>query len=214
MAILTSNRIFMLSKNQIYLVSKSISRQALLKESHIPFTVLDQDIQELEINPNVSLEENVKKIALSKIEQVSFESGYEGEIRFVLTADTLGQDRNKIILGKPKDYDHAVSMLKNTHQQINICTTAFCVDKRIYTTNQWVVLKREVRSVSSEYIFHVPDQYIDFYIKNSNALKASGAITIEGIGMQFLKYINGSYSAVLGLPLFQLREVLESLGFF
>lgn len=203
----------MLSKNQIYLASKSISRQTLLKESHIPFTILDKDIQELEINHDISLEENVKQIALSKIEQVSFASGYEGEIRFVLTADTLGQDYNQTFLGKPKDYDHAVSMLKDTHQNINICSTAFCVDKRIYRSNQWIVLKREVRVISSEYIFHVPDQYIDFYIKNSNALKASGAITIEGIGMQFLKYINGSYSAVLGLPLFELREVLENLGF-
>ena len=40
-----------------------------------------------------------------------------------------------------------------------------------------------------------------------------GAGVIEGIGQAFLKNINGSYTAVIGLPLFELRQALKKIGF-
>jgi len=208
-----------MAKNILYLASKSQSRQNLLKKSEIPFTVLDQNIEELEINHNITLEQNVEKIALSKMNQVNLNNlDYKFEDKeniFLLTADTLGQDSNNIITGKPKDYTDAVLKLKTTRDQINYCATAFVLDKRIYNlnTNSWLILNRIVKIIKSEYIFNIPDSYIDYYLKNSTALSASGAITIENLGMQFLKYVNGSYSSILGLPLFELRQELENLNF-
>ncbi len=210
----------LIQNNILYLASRSKTRQNLLKKSHIPFIALDQNICEPDLNHELSIEDNLKNIVLSKINQVKLsffnpnivDQGY----KFVLAADTLGQDFNNKISGKPKDYDDAVLMLKSLKNKINVCATAFVLDKRIYNlnTNSWMVVNRITRVVKSEYIFNISDNYIDYYIKNSMALQASGSITIEDIGMQFLKCINGSYSSILGLPLFELREELEKLNFF
>lgn len=215
-------KVYFMQTNVLLLASKSLSRKNLLEKSHIPFLLIKQKINEDNIDFDLSLEENVKNIAISKINQVDI--NYENfnhkllnkEIKFILAADTLGQDSNNTILGKPKDYNDAVSKLITLKNKVNFCATAFVLDKRVYdlSTNSWITKDRVIKVVRSEYIFIIPDYYIDYYLKNSNALSASGAISIENLGMQFLKCVNGSYSSILGLPLFELREELERLNFF
>ncbi len=63
------------------------------------------------------------------------------------------------------------------------------------------------------YEFEVPEECIVRYLAVSYGMKAAGAITIEGYGAQFLKKVEGSYSAIIGLPLFELREALQKLDF-
>ncbi len=52
------------------------------------------------------------------------------------------------------------------------------------------------------------------YFYKSKFPGASGAVAIEDYGAQFLKTVDGSHSAIIGLPLFELREALDELGFF
>ena len=66
-----------------------------------------------------------------------------------------------------------------------------------------------------EYKFVIPDEWIEIYLKHSLlALSASNAIAVEGYGAQFLTAVNGSYSAIVGLPMFELRQALSDVGFF
>ena len=45
-------------------------------------------------------------------------------------------------------------------------------------------------------------------------MQASNAIAIEGCGGQFLQWVRGSYTTIVGLPMFELREALEEIGFY
>jgi septum formation protein len=73
--------------------------------------------------------------------------------------------------------------------------------------------------VESKCVFEVPHELIDWYLEKLDILdglsytNVSGAMAIEGVGSQFVKSIDGSYTAIVGLPLFELRQALTELGF-
>jgi septum formation protein len=68
--------------------------------------------------------------------------------------------------------------------------------------------------VPAEYTFDIPDIWIDIYLAKSIGMQTAGAIAVEGYGAQFLKIVDGSYPSIVGLPMFQLRQALEEVGFF
>ncbi|MCX5922121.1 MAG: Maf family protein [Candidatus Dependentiae bacterium] len=200
-------------KHTLLLGSKSPSRQSLLKGIKLPFTLVGQDADESVCDWGLTLPQVVESIALHKMKHVVLPQGKEGDICFVLTADTLSQDLNGRIEGKPVDRADAVQKIRDARAGARLAT-AFCLDKKIWKDGAWQIEKRIVRCEQAEYIFAIPEQWIDIYIDNSIALEAAHAIAIEEFGAQFLKVIHGSYSTIVGLPLFELREALEELDFF
>lgn len=200
-------------KNILLLGSKSASRKKLLLESKIPFTILEQDADETVCDWGMSLSKLVETIALYKMEHVVMPQGKENDICFVLTADTLSQDSNGSINGKPTDRADAIEKIKAARHGSQL-STAFCLDRKVFRNGVWHVDKRIVQCVHSEYQFAIPDEWIETYLDNSLALQCSNAIAIEDYGMQFLKVVHGSYSCIVGLPLFEVREALAQLGFF
>lgn len=200
-------------KNILLLGSKSPSRKKLLADAKIPFIVLDQDADETACDWALPLEKVVESIAIYKMQHVIMPQGKEGDIAFVLTADTLSQDEEGEIHGKPTDRADAVAKIKAARNGSRL-VTAFCLDKKIFQHGTWHTDKRKVQCVHAEYIFNIPDQWIEIYIDNSIALNASNAIAIEEFGAPFLKTMNGSYSTIVGLPLYEVREALEEFGFF
>jgi septum formation protein len=205
--------------NLIYLASKSKSRHKLLKDSGIQFKIVEQDADEKSISWGFALADLVKKIALLKMDHVILPLGKnENEICFVLTADTLGVNSNNQICGKPKDKQEAIQMIKSYRKGAQTCT-AFCLDRKIWKNNKWIVDDRIMKEVCTEYIFDVPDNFIEEYFALSRLagidfMQVSGAVAIEEFGSQFLKSINGSYSAVVGLPMYEVREALTKIDFF
>ena len=77
----------------------------------------------------------------------------------------------------------------------------------------WKTIDQREEVVGVELFFEVPDMYIDWYLDNTIAMQCAGAMQVEK-ALLFLKYISGSYSAIIGLPLFELRNALEMIGFF
>lgn len=199
----------------LLLGSKSPSRHLLLRESNIPFTVIPQDADETFCDWNVPIAQLVERIALHKMEHAIVPAGKkDGEICFVLTADTLSSDPQGTTNGKPIDRADAIKKIKAGRGGISHLSTAFCIDKKIWKSNRWQPEKRICRVVSADYIFDVPDHWIERYMEYSVGFRASGAVAIEQYGAQFLKIVNGSHSAIIGLPLFELREALDEIGFF
>ncbi len=199
----------------LYLGSTSASRQQLLKEAHIPFTLVSQSADESKCDWNLHWQEVIEKIALYKMEHVILpEDAKEQKQCFVLTADTMGIDIDGVVHGKPKDKQDAINKIKALRRGGEY-GTAFCLDRKVYKNGVWAIDERITEFVSSTYEFDMPDAWIEKYFEVvPNYLKVAGAITIEGYGAQFLKSINGSYTTVLGLPMFEVREALEKLGFF
>jgi len=147
------------------------------------------------------------------MEHAVLPAGQEGQIAFVLTADTLSQDADGSIQGKPVDQEDAIQKIKRARDGSVLCT-GFCLERCVWRDGLWQQQKRIEKTVESRYHFIVPDELIDTYINNSPSLTSSNAIAIEGFGGQFLHEIRGSYTAIVGLPMFELRLALEELGFF
>ncbi len=198
---------------KLYLASESYSRKQLLKESNIPFQLLSQDADESACDWGLPLDKLVASISLYKMNHVTLPDGKEGDVIFVLTADTLSQDANGEMQGKPKDKEDAISKIKQARKGTRLCT-AFCLDKKVFKNGEWQVEERIHEMVPAEYLFYVPDRWIDTYLEQSIGLSCSNAIAVEAFGAQFLKEIRGSYSTVVGLPMYEFREALHRMGFF
>ena len=200
-------------KHTLYLASKSPSRKNLLHKAGIPFIIVEQDADERQCDWNQDLQKVVESIAVHKMNHIIIPDGIEGQIAFVLTADTLGIDPTGTIRGKPADKVEAIMMLKLAGQGLNQCGTAFCLDKKIFKNRSWQTQKRVQGYAQADYFFQVPDENIEDYIQRSQALEGAGAIKIED-GAQFVRSINGSYTAIIGLPMFELWHALKETGFF
>jgi len=203
----------------LFLASQSPSRQMLLREAEIPFTLVPQDADEAVCDWNLPLKQLVLSIARYKMEHVLLPDGQDGQVAFVLTADTLSQDMNGKVQGKPVDRADAIAKIKSARAGSRLCT-AFCLERRAWSRRSpegedgWQVQERIERTVETSYRFVIPDEWIDIYLERSPGLRASNAIAVEGYGGQFLQEVNGSYSTIVGLPMFELREALTELGFF
>ncbi len=198
--------------NVLLLGSKSASRQMLLKQMNIPFVLIDQDADETACDWTLPFEQVVCSIARHKMKQVIMPTVDKQEL-FVLTADTLSQTLDGSISGKPSGREDAIAKLKAARKGMRT-GTAFCLEKRVYTFEQWQTIDRIEQFVDAQYKFVVPDSWIERYLENSASFTSSGAIAIEEYGSQFLESVNGSYTTIIGLPLYELRLALEKIGFF
>jgi septum formation protein len=204
----------MKKSNCLYLASSSRSRQVLLQEALIPFEVVGHMADEEAADRALPFKELLLVIARSKIDCANLPADVvEGREIYVLAADSMGYDAQGIVHGKPKDRQDAIAKLTSLGDNATTAT-AYCIDKRIGKNGQWVLVERIERVIEARYRFVVPEAWIDRYLEHSWAMIASGAIAVEFYGAQFLEWVDGSYSAVMGLPMFELRQDLEHLGFF
>ncbi len=201
-------------KNILYLASQSSSRKKLLTQMEIPFKVFVQSADEQACDWTLPLEQLVRSIALHKMKSldVSLLDTYRNV--WILTADTLGQDSDGQIYGKPADFDDAIKQIKSQRDKWVRVATSFCLERKSYQEDAWKTEKQIIKTVVSEIFFSIPDDEIEAYIHATHALECAGSITIEGFGGQYLKAVKGSYSSVIGLPLYEVRQALRELEFF
>ncbi len=200
--------------NILFLGSSSQSRQRLLNEIQLPYQVIGHNANEDLVPHGPTLQDTVLAIARYKMDHIIMPDSVENDVRYIITADTMGSDSVGVIHGKPKNKIDAISKIKACRNGILVTATGFCIEKRIFKNNKWVIEGSFSDVVTSESIFIVPDNWIERYLDYSCGLVASGAVAIELYGGQFLKSINGSYSSIIGLPLYEVRKALEDLGFF
>lgn len=198
----------------LYFGSKSAPRRMLLEEAQIPFAVVGQDADESQCDWGLPLPQLVLSIALYKMQHVILPPGKEEkDICFVLTADTMSHDKAGKIHGKPTDRNDAISKIKAARDGSFLCT-AFCIDRKVWRNGAWKTDERIADIVSAEFSFIISDEWINTYLENTPFLDVSGGMAVEKYGNQFLKVMHGSYATIIGLPLFEVREALEKLGFF
>lgn len=198
---------------KLYLGSKSRSRRELLDAAAIAYEVVEQDADETICDWNRPFNEIVKAIALYKMEHVALPSGCQaGDSCFVLTADTMTCNVDGSINGKPVDRDDAIRMIKYASHGA-ITGTAFCLDKKIWSNGAWHMEQRIERYAQGTCSFIVPDSWLDIYLAQSFVYSSAGALFVEGFGAQFVREVSGSYTAIQGLPMFELRQALTEIGF-
>jgi septum formation protein len=200
--------------NKLYLASKSPSRRMLLDEAGIEYIIVRQDADELQCDWTLPIKELTRSIAIYKMEHAVLPTLPENEVIHVLTADSLIQDIFGTLHGKPENQADAREKIKKIRQG-GICTTSFYLQKKIFKNKKWQVMQEIIETVSSEYELDIPDRWIEYYLHHQPlALQAAGGFAVEGFGSQFVKSIKGSNTNIIGLPVCEVRNALEKLGFF
>ncbi len=121
----------------------------------------------------------------------------------VLVADTI-VTLDGCILGKPKDTVQAEEMLKALSGRSHQVLTAIGVG---------VKDKIQVRlSTSTVQFREISEREIRKYLAQTNCLDKAGAYAIQGMAAAFIVKISGSYSGVMGLPLYETAQLLEEVG--
>jgi septum formation protein len=198
----------------LYLASKSPSRRMLLDEAGITYTIIPQDADEFACDWTLPLEQLTRSIALYKMEHAILPSLTENNVIYVLTADSLVQDKSGTIHGKPETRDDAREKIKKIREG-GRCGTTFCIDRKIFKNGGWQLQERIVETIVAEYHLDISDEWIDYYLDRCPiALQAAGGFAVEGFGAQFIKSINGSATTIIGLPVCEVRKALQELGFF
>jgi len=189
---------------KIYLASASPRRRQLLEQIGIECEQIHADIDETPLE-NESAADYVQRLALEKTRAVALKLE-------TLTLPILGADTAVIceeqILGKPQDFSHAFEMLKHLSNKTHQVMTAIALYSPTKNTFQTAL---QITEVSFD---QLSDQQINAYIATNEPFDKAGGYGIQGFAATFIKEIRGSYSGVMGLPLFETSELLKSYDCF
>ncbi|WP_225771856.1 Maf family protein [Pseudomonas sp. Marseille-Q5115] len=183
----------------LLLASGSPRRRELLQQIGVPFTQVSADIDETPL-PHEAPEAYVQRLALAK---AAAGLGHASAEAVVLGADTAvildGQ-----ILGKPQGEQDAARMLTALSASVHEVFTAVALHSES---------RSEVCCVSTRVRFrHITPQEIHAYWASGEPADKAGGYAIQGLGAVFVEAIEGSYSAVVGLPLCETAALLARFG--
>ena len=184
------------SKYNIILGSGSSRRKELLGMTGINFSVMSIPVDE-------SFPDSLQGTEISEYIVKNKSDAFNNLIKeneIIITADTLVWFENKC-LGKPKDKKEAKYMLKlfagKSHDVITSVGFLTTSNFKILTESTTVIYKS------------LTDSEIDYYVEKVNPIDKSGSYGIQGLGGRFVTRIEGSYHAVVGLPLFETDQLIQ-----
>ena len=189
----------------IILASSSPRRQQILKSLGIPYIVHPADIDET-VPKGMKVDDAPEYIAARKVDAVVRKLSTEQEIGWVLAADTVVVYKNRIS-GKPKDMDEAREFLKtlsgNTHKVIT----------GVALYNGAVHYMSTRTSINKVTFAEMSDEDIEWYLSTSEWHGAAGGYRIQENGSCFIKKIEGTESSIMGLPIFELCDILREQNY-
>ncbi|EMA4139615.1 septum formation inhibitor Maf [Cronobacter turicensis] len=121
----------------------------------------------------------------------------------VLGADTIVV-LNGDVLEKPRDADHAAEMLRRLSGQTHEVMTAIALADKQRVRERLVMTRVTFRALTA--------QDIAAYVESGEPMDKAGAYGIQGLGGCFVRRIEGSYHAVVGLPLVETWELLSEFN--
>lgn len=188
-------------ENTLVLASASPRRRELLDQIGVQFEIIVHDIDEA-LLPDESPTEYVCRLARAKAAAVE-SSEQQAAGRPVLGADTIvvidGQ-----VLGKPKDAVDAHRMLNLLSGREHQVMSAVCVMQGARSALRLSTTKVRFRKLD--------EQDIDAYWQSQEPVGKAGAYAVQGLGALFIEHLEGSYSGVVGLPLFETAELLREFS--
>lgn len=190
---------------EFILASSSPRRKQLLSTIISNFDIIPSDIDE---NRFKKLELDPQKLA----EKLSYEKAYsiftdkykENNEYTVIGSDTLVSFGN-IILGKPKDRDDAIRILKllqgNSH---DIYTGTTVIIKKEHS----IIFETRVNK-STVYFKNMSYYDICSYVDTKEPMDKAGAYAVQGIGKVYLKGYDGDYNSIVGLDTHMIKSIFE-----
>ena len=193
------------------LASQSPRRAELLRQIGVPFeVVLPLDPHAAEVLEAVLPDElplaYVQRVCRAKAQmmrrQIAEHGSPEQQNRPILCADTTVAFGDEI-LGKPANAHEVHTMLNRLSGQTHQVHTA--------VTIAWQGAMME-QVVSSDVTFRpITSEEIEAYVHSGEPFGKAGAYAIQGYGACFVEHLRGSFSAVKGLPIFEVAQMLRAL---
>lgn len=189
--------------NRIYLASRSPRRAELLQQLGIVFEILPSDIDE-SVRENESPATYVVRLAKEKAAACLSELQVRHRTMLpILAADTT-VSIDGMILGKPESDEEAYAMLSRMSGRRHEVHTGIAV-----ATEQGVEVALSTTHVE---MGQLSDDEIKAYIATGEPRDKAGAYGIQGMAGVFIKHIEGSYSGVMGLPVYEAGQLLKNAG--
>ena len=194
----------------IYLASQSPRRRQLLEQLGVGYELLlpgdDEDAEGMEaVLPGEAPLTYVKRVTHLKLQAALKRRKARGlKAAPVLCSDTtvaLGRQ----ILGKPADAKDATRMLSALSGQTHRVLTAVSVgtDKK----------QVQVVSISKVRFANMTPAQIKAYVASGEPMGKAGAYAVQGRAAAFIEHISGSYSGIMGLPVFETAQLLREFGY-
>ena len=183
---------------QIILASASPRRKELLDQIKISYRVNPVDIDETPL-PHEAPLDYVQRLAAEKSAACVAQLGGSLPVLAADTAVVLGG----LILGKPKGRDDALAMLRLLSGKMHRVYSAVSLRGREHG---------QAVSVTEVTFRPLTEREIALYWQSGEPADKAGSYAIQGMGGAFVELINGSFSGVVGLPLFETAELLSRQG--
>lgn len=182
----------------IYLASQSPRRRELLDQIGVAYQVVSVDVEEARADDEV---------AADYVQRLSLDKALAGANIYV-DKPVLGADTIVVLEGdvleKPISQEHAVAMLLrlsgNTHQVMTAISIVF--QDKCYTR----------MNTTSVRFRPITEQEARQYWLTGEPKDKAGGYGIQGFGAVFVETISGSYSSVVGLPLYETASLLRDVG--
>ncbi|KFZ37829.1 septum formation inhibitor Maf [Shewanella mangrovi] len=189
---------------KLVLASASPRRRELLAQlglavADFSFAVLATDIDE-SARQGEAATDFVSRLALEKAQAGLALCGDTQAV--VLGSDTIVV-AGDTVLGKPQDATDAFAMLRRLSGASHRVMTAVALVSATKTVSTLVTTQVTFTAMS--------DAQIHAYIASGEPMDKAGAYGIQGLGGSFVERIDGSYSAVVGLPLVETRSLLQQM---
>lgn len=169
---------------KLILASKSPRRKEILSKLGYSFEVIPATKDEI-FDSNLSIDEALKKVALSKVDEVY--RLYPNDC--VIGADTIVV-YNRTVLGKPSSKEEAFKTLKRLSGNVHEVKTAVAIHSNTQSNVEVVTTK--------VYFDELSDETILDYVNSGSCMDKAGSYGIQEV--DFVSKIEGSYSNVVGFP--------------
>ena len=183
---------------KIFLASRSPRRRELLEQMNVNYSVIDIEVNE-DWDGQETAVQYVRRVTLDKVR-----AGYQKSYGFlpVLSADTSVVLDHRI-LGKAENDEQARDMLHRLSGRSHEVLTAVALK---YQHEQLVLSRNRVcfRTIT-------PSEITD-YLATREPLGKAGGYAVQGYAARFISRLEGSYSAVVGLPIYETDQLLKSLA--
>lgn len=194
-------------KLKIILGSTSPRRKELLSKLGYPVQVKSPDFEE-EIQPGESPEDYVLRNAMGKGASLlsSWKLDEAETPEFLVSADTVVV-LDEETLEKPRDKNHASEMLAKLSGRSHKVYTGVSIWLH---TKKGIFLEKSFRVETRVWFKTLNSEEIEKYIETGEPLDKAGSYGVQDRGAYLVKKIEGSYTSVMGLPLAEVAEVIQS----
>ena len=189
----------------IILASSSPRRQEILKLLNIPYQVKVSNFDE-EYPSDIPLEQVPEFLANRKVDAVARTYPAGHEIPWILGADTMVFLDGKLY-GKPADNIEAAKFMQDFQGKTHQVITGLAL------FNGELLFAQSRTSITKVTFAPMTQEEIDWYVETGDWHGVAGGYRIQGLASCFIKKIEGTNSNVVGLPIFELYDMLKELGY-